>query len=445
MNILLIGKFPPIEGGVSAQTFWLARSLVRGGHKVRVVTNASEVEPTFRQLHYGQDHQYLEETENNNTLQIYHTTPLTSQSFIPFAQPYSTKLFGLSLSVLEEHDCDVIVSWYFEPYGVVAAFVGQATGRPFIIRHAGSDLGRLAYHPELAAAYRWALTAAAGLVITNERELEQRFGRIDRPRLHLTRPQLPDIFFSPEECFDIKELLANAGSWFLGSGLPEELLRDIERINAKVPRDKVFTIGVYGKVGVTKGSFDLIDALARVAQAGTEFVFLTVSCGQKEILQSYYEAIMHYPELTERTWILPPIAPWRIPGLLRTCDAVCFLERDFSISFHGPLIPREVLSSGACLVCSAEVSKKPIYQDNLVNDRNAVIIADPRNLEALAHRLGQLISDQERTRSIGLQGQKLARFWNDELQNVDAATKLFSTQLQRLIRDWGSKLSANKD
>jgi hypothetical protein len=44
MRICFIGKYPPIQGGVSAQTYWAVRGLAERGHEVCVVTNADEVE-----------------------------------------------------------------------------------------------------------------------------------------------------------------------------------------------------------------------------------------------------------------------------------------------------------------------------------------------------------------------------------------------------------------
>jgi glycosyltransferase involved in cell wall biosynthesis len=348
VNILVIGKYPPIEGGVSAYTFWLTRSLADQGHSVYVITNASEGEVSLSQMHYGADSSWLGANGGPGNLQVFQTTPLRPNSFIPFAQPYGTKLFGLSISVLEQHHCDVILSWYFEPYGFVAALVGLAKHRPTIIRRAGSDLGRLSVHPDLNA------------------------------------------------------------------GLPEALLQDVRRINSKTFTEDVFTIGMYGKVGATKGSFDLIDALIKVAAAGQEFVFLTLSCDHREVLQAYYEAIVKSPALAERSWILPPIALYRVPAFLQRCSAVCFLERHFPISFHGSQIPREIRSSGACLVLSRAVAEKPWYRGNLVDDRNAVIIADPTDKDSLANRLSELISDLDRTCSIGHQGRRLFEFWNED-------------------------------
>jgi hypothetical protein len=44
VRICIVGKYPPIQGGVSAQTYWAARGLAAGGHDVSVVTKAAEVE-----------------------------------------------------------------------------------------------------------------------------------------------------------------------------------------------------------------------------------------------------------------------------------------------------------------------------------------------------------------------------------------------------------------
>ena len=48
MRICAIVKYPPIQGGVSAQSYWLCRGLAEAGHDVHVVTNADEVEGDYR-------------------------------------------------------------------------------------------------------------------------------------------------------------------------------------------------------------------------------------------------------------------------------------------------------------------------------------------------------------------------------------------------------------
>src|ERR1700730_1658311 len=48
LRVCIVGKYPPIEGGVSATTYWLARGLAARGHEIYIVTNADEVEGRYR-------------------------------------------------------------------------------------------------------------------------------------------------------------------------------------------------------------------------------------------------------------------------------------------------------------------------------------------------------------------------------------------------------------
>ena len=48
MRICIIGKYPPIQGGVSTRTYLAAHALAQRGHEVHVVTNAKEAVPPFR-------------------------------------------------------------------------------------------------------------------------------------------------------------------------------------------------------------------------------------------------------------------------------------------------------------------------------------------------------------------------------------------------------------
>jgi hypothetical protein len=142
MRILIVGKMPPIQGGVSASTFWTARDLVTRGHTVHLVSNADEVEPGFRQLLLEDDHAFMKSVGAG--LHVHMTTSTDGHSHTPWSNPYSSKLFGLSTRTIEEFGCDLVFGWYFEPYALVAATVARIFNKPAIVRHAGSDLGRLA-------------------------------------------------------------------------------------------------------------------------------------------------------------------------------------------------------------------------------------------------------------------------------------------------------------
>jgi hypothetical protein len=164
------------------------------------------------------------------------------------------------------------------------------------------------------------------------------------------------------------------------------------------------TIGIYGKVGVTKGSFDLLQALAILQREGLEFNFLTLTQGRS--FEPFAAAIRELG-LTNRSWILPFIPNWRVPSFIRTCTAVCFLERDFPVTIHTPTIAQEILLAGGCLVLSGEIARKQHYRNAMVDGENLLIVADPRDVNDLAAKLRQVIVAPDAAREIGLRGRSL--------------------------------------
>jgi glycosyltransferase involved in cell wall biosynthesis len=242
------------------------------------------------------------------------------------------------------------------------------------------------------------------------------------------------VFSAPVRPLDVVDLLDRTREWLATLPLPGSLVDAIAAANAEPPAEGVFTIGSYGKVGAAKGSFDLVAALSTLASRGVDFSFLTVGSGRPEMLDRYWRAILDAPALAARTWVLPPLAPWRIPTFLRRCDAVCGLERGFPIAFHGPLVAREILACGACLVCSREVADKPAHAGGLVDDRNAMVVADPRDRSALADRLGAAVADPDRTRAIAHQGQLLSRFWEEDLPTIGDTAATFAAGFEQLVR-----------
>lgn len=440
MHIVLLGKFPPIQGGVSAATYWTASALADRGHEVQVVTHSDEVEAGFRAFLYGEDAVRLGPSPSPATgsVAVHRTTPLARHSYIPWAPPYASQLFGLAHSVVERHGCDLILGWYFQPFGLVAAQLGTALRIPYVLRHAGSDIGRLAEHPDLSAAYRWMLRGATA-VLTTSRTGEplqrlQSLGVQDKQIRRLGLSTLPRVFGEANAPLDVEALVARLPDWYGQMPYRHELVEAIATTNAKPFDPRRPTIGAFGKVGETKGSFDLLSALAQLAYEDVPFQLLILAGGTPARLDAYYRALLDMPQLRARTWILPLLGPWRIPSFLRRCNVVCFLERDFPIAFHTPSTPREILASGACAVLSAEVADKQPFAESLSDDRNYVRIDDPRDHPALAARLASLLTDPERMRVIGRHGQFLSatceRFFRPTNATADALDAV-SAELQR--------------
>ncbi len=138
MKICILSKYPPIEGGVSTRVYWLAKALGEKGNEVHVVTNALEVEDKYREQ--------IDDNGEENAQQkvfIHSTTSDTNPWHIPFSKAYAERVASLAIVVIEEHNIQLIDSYYVLPYGIAAYITRNITGRPQILRHAGSDIGKL--------------------------------------------------------------------------------------------------------------------------------------------------------------------------------------------------------------------------------------------------------------------------------------------------------------
>jgi hypothetical protein len=188
------------------------------------------------------------------------------------------------------------------------------------------------------------------------------------------------------------------------------------------------TIGIYGKMGEVKGSYDLLMALGALRRAGVRFNFVALTSARE--LQPFLDTLDDQG-LTDVSWVLPFVPHWRVPGYLRACDLVCFLERDFPIVFHAPSVPREVLACGTCLVLSGEILRKQPLRERLRDGDNFLLVDDPRDHAQLASVLRRACSDREATRGIGLRGAELLAERPDLAQHVQAYERMFVDVLQR--------------
>jgi hypothetical protein len=250
------------------------------------------------------------------------------------------------------------------------------TETPLIVKHAGSDLDRLMRIPELAATYKRILRSADA-VITHPRLMVRFLGMGVQPARLAASPPLP----VPAELFN-------------------PTATPLDRSQPHVP-----AIGIYGKIGISKGTFDLVTALGRLAAEGIPFELLAmIGSQQHEWISSALDAA----GLSDRTRILPFAPHWRVPAFIRACTAVCFLERDFPISIHGPMVPREVLACATCLVVSGEVAAKQVSAGQFESGRNVVIVDDPKDHDALVAAIRPLLLDPPVAEAIGQRGHELS-------------------------------------
>ncbi|MEA2562612.1 MAG: hypothetical protein QOH06_4116 [Acidobacteriota bacterium] len=398
MKICILGKYPPIEGGVSASTYWLAYGLAERGHQVSVVTNANEVEEAYRmRLSSGDEALYAPVfPDSGGCVEVFTTErPGPRMTHIPTHNPFATKLAGLATQTIRSRGCEAIFAYYYEPYAIAGYLASAWTGVPWVVRNAGSDLDRLMAVPELGTAYKEVLRAADG-VLTRSPGLATRFlgMGVRSERLFRTEGYSPPAaFFHPgAEPLDVNEVPKVLAPESLGGGH--------KAFDPSRP-----TIGIYGKVGVTKGSFDLLHALSGLRQEGLSFQFLALTQGHGF---SEFARVVRELGLDDRTWVIPFLPNWRVPSFIRACTAVCFLERDFPVKIHSPVVANEVFAAGGCLVLSGEIARKHASREALVDGETVLLVDDPKDHGDLAAKLRRVIEDPEEAERIGRRGAALA-------------------------------------
>src|SRR5436309_16134192 len=98
------------------RTYWHAHGLAALGHEVHVVTNAKEAGAPFRMYMRADDWTRCEATHGAGSVAVHWTDPVDrSQSYIPMASPFVTKLATTAARAHQERPFDVIYSHYLEP------------------------------------------------------------------------------------------------------------------------------------------------------------------------------------------------------------------------------------------------------------------------------------------------------------------------------------------
>ncbi len=161
MKVCIVSKFPPIEGGIAAKTYWLARGYAEAGLEVHVVTNAQSVEEEYRIGSCSKDYRLPRGVYVHN---IDRDTPW----HIPNSPLYQEKLLDKVIKVCTSNRIDLIDSFYLVPYGIVAFLAGKILGIPYIIRHGGSDVAKFWKQGVLKELLKKVLKEAAAVVSDNK-------------------------------------------------------------------------------------------------------------------------------------------------------------------------------------------------------------------------------------------------------------------------------------
>jgi hypothetical protein len=154
-------------------------------------------------------------------------------------------------------------------------------------------------------------------------------------------------------------------------------------------------LGIYGKIGPAKGTMALLQAVRSVLDHGVDIGLLVMAHGDEGREAEFSRSIEELGLQDHVVWI-PFLPHWRVPEFIRSCVAVCCLEQDFPISIHRPVIAREVMTAGGCLIASTELLNKMPQAHKLIDGYNCIAINDVNDIRELSGIIGAAVSEPDR-------------------------------------------------
>ncbi len=334
MRVLLLGKYPPGQGGIAAKTYWLSRALAPRGIRFDVVTI---VPPVYRSEAAG---------ELPDTVRLRQLTPDDGPPwFIPGGNLWTERLVSAALELANDESPDLVEANYLAPFAMAAFVVSRLLGAPLLLRHAGSDLAKLVIWPEA----RWGLTdllAHADLVATTRGD-----------------SQLPHRAAAAGTLVELPQYVPDPG--FFGSAGPP-------------PEDHRLLFA--GKLN-HHWRLKALDTLAAALDLCPDWRLVAVADGKG---RESFEAELRRWGVAERVSRMPFVAPDVVPALLAEATAVWAVEREGGIPDFSNLVWEALASGRPCLV-AAPAAEHPDAE--LLLRSKALLVVDPEDPASVAAAL----------------------------------------------------------
>lgn len=414
----IVGKFPPLQGGTAGQALWLAYRLLRQGIRVSVVTTGAIGGSAACSVVTPGDWSALKcAYPAFANLEV---VPIDAEGgrawSIPAGDGLATRLAATAIEVVEARRSEILIGVYLEPYGVAAYLASKATGVPFAVMHAGSDLARLAELRTRRSLYSVVMRDARLIMSTTLGGRRALALGADIEGLLTDRPALePNSLYSPHgpklDLARLGQAPNGQSATFVGAKFTDD---DEGRL----------IFGIYGKHRPKKHFESAIRSVGEVAHTRHLMRMVIASDdADGELLRIAEEAgILDY------ICLFPYLPQWKTPQLIRACDVLFFLEQGFEIDTHRSQVPREIASTGRCLVISREAAENQRVTMPLVHMQNAVIVEDATNVPELAAALSGVLGDAEQRRAVAAAGGAAFPRPNDE--RADDWTKALVQELK---------------
>jgi hypothetical protein len=364
-RIVLIGKIPPIQGGVSLMTLQTALDLQQRGAGIEIVTNRLEVASQYK-LNAAEDW-----PEPYDRIPVYDISSMSEFQHVPNSPCFAERLSGLALSRLLAHGANAVVGWYLFPYGVAAYLASVATGVPLILIHAGSDLARLALHVDLGPLAAQMLNHASAIVTPDDdsRKMLETLGA--GKRVVVTKGAYPLPHYWKQKKGSARRRHATK----LISGL---FGTDIDHDKMSDPANPIFCL--YGKLSESRKLHETISAFRSLVESGVSAYLICFLAGDSQAIAAIRDGINSHSSTRETILLFPPLAPWLLAQVVCACDIGICIESSFNVPLHLSRVPREMLAMGLALIVSRDFKFQPVYQDILFEGVNCLFCDDQGTL-----------------------------------------------------------------
>lgn len=343
-KIAFLSKYPPLEGGIAAKTYWLARSLAMRGHMVHVITHGLSTGREYR----------IQDNEDNPT-PVQNLWVHRPQEEIPWHIPEDNEntlaLLDLTIRVIREHKVQILDTGYLVPYGIVGHLAKESTGVHHIVRHGGSDLENFLKRQALGTVLNEAI-AHADRVVT------------DKHYRDLLKPMTPHLVCQPAYVPD--------GEVFT----PSDALR---------PQLRLAVIGKINYYWQHKRLHIIVDIMRQLTR---QFECWIVGQGKGMV---DFQQRLGTETVASFKWY-PFVAPWEMPQLLNQLDAIFIFESGLPHHVVSNLA-LEAISSGVGIITD-RADFAETYRDIVKIDKNQVVVVSPFESSSAAGMIEQWVRER---------------------------------------------------
>jgi len=343
-SIAFLSRYPPLEGGIAAKTYWLARGLASRGHEVHIVTHGACAGLEYRIASAESDPAAVP------NLQI-HRIEERMPWHIPEDEENALALLDLTIRVIRQRGVQILDTGYLVPYGIVGHLAKNATGVSHAIRHGGSDVEKFLRRGILETVLREAV-ANADVVVT------------DILHRDILEPMNSNVICHPAYVPDATKFVPS---------------------NRSQPRHRLASIGKINYYWQHKN----LEAVSRIMQQLTgksECLIVGQGKGMADFQQSLG------PETVSSFKWRPFVAPWEMPHLLNQLDSIFIFES----RLPHPVVSNlalEAISSGVGII-----TDRPDFAETYRNiveiDKNQSLVVSPSESSSAAQMIEQWIRER---------------------------------------------------